>query len=71
MLTVLYLRGWRFHFYSNEGNELIPTLKKETQNVNIGSMSIYMTFVKPTFTICPDEIQEKFAKLFCNTLMKL
>ncbi|ASC71813.1 hypothetical protein XM38_027670 [Halomicronema hongdechloris C2206] len=23
MPTVLYLRGWRFHFYSNEGNEPI------------------------------------------------
>jgi hypothetical protein len=21
MPTVLYLRGWRLHFYSNEGNE--------------------------------------------------
>jgi meiotically up-regulated gene 157 (Mug157) protein len=23
MPTVLYLKGWRFHFYSNEGNEPI------------------------------------------------
>ncbi len=31
MPTILYVQGWRFHFYSNEGNE--PILRREVRQI--------------------------------------
>jgi hypothetical protein len=37
MPTVLFILGWRFHFYANENNEPIHIhAEKEIWNVNIG-----------------------------------
>jgi len=39
MPTILYVQGWRFHFYSNEGNEPMhvhavrPRLRREVRQI--------------------------------------
>lgn len=41
MPTILYIQGWRFHFFSNEGNELeeafehnvTPRLRREVRQI--------------------------------------